>query len=76
MTLGAYGDRSTQRSVRRVPILPPEKLRMVPFGTGVTLLRSAPPIITDLRAWTERPDAAQLKTDRARAEALLRAGGT
>lgn len=76
VTLGAYGDRSTQRSVRRVPILPPEKLRMVPFGTGVTLLRSAPPIITDLRAWTERPDAAQLKTDRARAEALLRAGGT
>lgn len=74
--MGAYGERSSQRSVRRVPILPPEKIRTLPFGTGITLLRSAPPIITDLRPWMRRPDAAQLRTDRARVEALLRGGGS
>ena len=46
--------------------------RTLPFGTGVTLLRSAPPIITDLRAWTSRPDSTQLKEERAGIEARLR----
>jgi type IV secretion system protein VirD4 len=58
VTLGDHGSRSNQRSIRRVPILPPDRIRTLPFGTGVTLLRSAPPIITDLRAWTPRPDSA------------------
>lgn len=75
ITMGAYGDRSSQRSVRRVPIMPPERLRMLPFGTGVTLLRSAPPIITDLRAWTARRDAGQLRADRRKVEAFLKGGG-
>ena len=72
VTLGDHGTRSNQRSVRRVPILPPDRIRTLPFGTGVTLLRSAPPIVTDLRAWPTRPDASQLGTDRAAIEALLR----
>ena len=72
VTLGDHGTRSNQRSVRRVPILPPDRIRTLPFGTGVTLLRSAPPIVTDLRAWPTRPDAAQLGTDRSAIEALLR----
>ena len=59
------------RSVRRVPILPPDRIRTLPFGTGVTLLRSAPPIITDLTAWPTRPDAEALKRGRARLEQLL-----
>ncbi|MFD6094082.1 type IV secretory system conjugative DNA transfer family protein [Oerskovia sp. NPDC060338] len=71
VTLGDHGSRSNQRSVRRVPILPPDRIRTLPFGTGVTILRSAPPIVTDLRAWPSRPDAAQLRTDRAQVEALL-----
>ncbi|WP_114906677.1 type IV secretory system conjugative DNA transfer family protein [Ornithinimicrobium murale] len=71
VTLGDHGTRSNQRSVRRVPILPPDRIRTLPFGTGVTLLRSTPPIITDLRPWPSRPDAAQLKADRAEVEALL-----
>ncbi|UPW02900.1 TraM recognition domain-containing protein [Rhodococcus pyridinivorans] len=71
VTLGDRGTRSNQRSVRRVPILPPDRIRTLPFGTGVTLLRSAPPIVTDLRAWSSRPDASQLGTDRAAIEALL-----
>ncbi|GAA1558522.1 hypothetical protein GCM10009691_35710 [Brevibacterium picturae] len=70
-TVGDYGSRSNQRSVRRIAILPPDRIRTLPFGTAVTLLRSAPPIITDLRAWPNRPDGAQLKADRAEVERLL-----
>ena len=48
---------------------------MVPgSGTAVTLLRSAPPIITDLRAWTKRDDGERLKADRIEIEALLERG--
>lgn len=72
ITLGDHGTRQNQRSVRRVAIFPPDRLRTLPFGTAVTLLRAAPPIVTDLRAWPARPDADQLKTDRAEIEALLR----
>lgn len=72
VTLGDHGTRSNQRSVRRVPILPPDRIRTLPFGTGVTLLRSAPPIVTDLRPWPTRPDSAQLGIDRTAIEALLR----
>ena len=71
VTLGDHGTRSNQRSIRRIPILPPDRIRTLPFGTGVTLLRSAPPIVTDLRPWPARPDGEQLKTDRAEVEALL-----
>ncbi|MCH1882903.1 type IV secretory system conjugative DNA transfer family protein [Agrococcus sp. ARC_14] len=72
VTLGDRGTRSNQRSIRRIPILPPDRIRRLPFGTGITLLRSAPPIVTDLRAWPTRPDAAQLRRDRDELEALLR----
>ncbi len=72
ITLGDRGTRSNQRSVRRVPILPPDRIRTPPFGTGITMLRSAPPIVTDLRAWPTRQDAARLRSDRAELEALLR----
>lgn len=54
VTVGDYGSRSLQRSPRRLPILPPEKIRTLPFGTGLVLLRSAPPILTSLRRWTDR----------------------
>ncbi|MBS3940484.1 MAG: type IV secretory system conjugative DNA transfer family protein [Actinobacteria bacterium] len=72
-SIDAYGGRSSQRSLRRVPIMPADTLRTLPFGTGLTLLRTAPPIITDLRAWTDRPDADRLTTHRDQIEALLRA---
>ncbi|MDU7816483.1 MAG: TraM recognition domain-containing protein [Bacillota bacterium] len=72
VTLGDHGTRFNQRSIRRVPILPPDRIRTLPFGTGITMLRSAPPIVTDLRAWPTRPDAAQLRSDRDELEALLR----
>lgn len=70
-SIGDHGSRSAQRSVRRVPIMPPDVIRTLPFGTGLVLLRSAPPIVTRLRAWTTRSDAATLRENRAGIEALL-----
>ncbi|MDR0285221.1 MAG: TraM recognition domain-containing protein [Propionibacteriaceae bacterium] len=66
------GGLSTQRSIRRVPIMPPEAIRTLPFGSGVTLLRSARPIITDLRRWTSRRDGKQLIDSRTAVETVLR----
>jgi type IV secretory pathway TraG/TraD family ATPase VirD4 len=54
VTISDYGSRSLQRSSRRAPVMPPERIRMLPFGTGLILLRSAPPIVTRLRRWTSR----------------------
>jgi type IV secretory pathway TraG/TraD family ATPase VirD4 len=54
------GRRSTSRSVRRVPIMDTGRLRTLPFGTGVLLLRAARPIVLDLAPWTARRDAATL----------------
>ena len=70
-TVGDHGSRSAQRSIRRVPIMPPDTIRTLPFGTALVLLRSAPPIVTRMRTWTDRPDAAQLRTDRTGIENLL-----
>ena len=67
-----WGDRSTSVSTRTKPILEPARLRTLPFGKGVLLLRSAPPIILDLTRWTDRPDGEQLAADRTRLEERLR----
>ena len=72
VTYGDQGSRSAQRSIRRVPILPPDVLRTMPFGVGVVLLRTARPIITDLRPWTKRSDAKALTEGRRAVEAQLR----
>lgn len=53
--------------------MPPQAIRMLPFGISLVLLRAAPPIITDLRTWTSRPDADQLTADRTQVETLLQA---
>ncbi len=73
-TVGDHGSRSSQRSVRRVAIMPPDVIRTFPYGTALVLLRSAPPIVTRMREWTTRPDASQLRADRAGIETLLRHG--
>ena len=54
VTLGEFGARSIQRSTRRRQVMPPERIRMLPFGTGLVLLRSAPPIVVNLRSWPSR----------------------
>ncbi len=71
-----YGGRSLQRSIRRVPVLPPETLRSLPFGTGVVVLRSARPIVADLRSWLSRPDASRLRSERVVIEQAMRAAHT
>jgi high-affinity nickel-transport protein len=45
----------------------------VPFGHGVLLLRSAPPIMLSLQRWTDRRDAKALETGRANLEQTFRA---
>ncbi|AYF99307.1 type IV secretory system conjugative DNA transfer family protein [Protaetiibacter intestinalis] len=70
-TVGDHGSRSAQRSIRRVPIMPPDTIRTLPFGTALVLLRSAPPIVTRMRTWTDRSDANELRADRADIEATL-----
>ena len=74
ITIGERGMRSNQRSTRRVPIMPPDVIRTLPYGTALLLLRSAPPIVTRMREWTARPDASDLRADRARVEEQLRRG--
>ncbi|MCM3513832.1 TraG/TraD/VirD4 family protein [Nocardioides sp. P86] len=71
VSVGDYGSRSLQRSVRRVPVMPPEVIRTLPFGTALVLLRSAPPLVTDLRPWTARKNAERLREDRAFVESAL-----
>ncbi|MCY7299370.1 MAG: TraM recognition domain-containing protein, partial [Ilumatobacteraceae bacterium] len=71
-TIGDKGSRSSQRSIRRVPIMPPDSIRTLPFGTGLIMLRSAPPIIASLQMWTARPDAKALRANRAEIEGLMR----
>jgi type IV secretion system protein VirD4 len=74
-TIDAGGGRSHQRSIRRVPILPPDALRTMPFGLGTILLRAASPIVADLRPWTSRQNADQLAEQRRAIEQTLRAAG-
>jgi type IV secretory pathway TraG/TraD family ATPase VirD4 len=66
------GSRSTTSSVRRVPVLSTSRLRTLPFGTAVLLLRTAPPIVLDLRPWTARPDRAALAAAQTEVEDKLR----
>lgn len=72
ISVGDYGSRSLQRSTRRVPVMPPEIIRTLPFGTALVLLRSAPPLVTDLRPWTARKEAQELRSDRIDIESALR----
>ena len=72
ISVGDYGSRSLQRSMRRVPVMPPELIRTLPFSTALVLLRSAPPIVTDLRPWTARRVADSLTASRAQIEAAVR----
>ncbi|HZT67935.1 MAG TPA: TraM recognition domain-containing protein [Acidimicrobiales bacterium] len=67
------GEGSVTVSTRSRPILTPAQLRELPFGLGVLILRSAPPIMLALSPWTTRRDAAVLEADKARLEATVAA---
>ncbi len=51
---GNDGTRSRSSSLRRIPILDPGRLRTLPFGSSVLLLRSVPPAVMRMRPWTHR----------------------
>ena len=61
---GGSAGRSVSSVTRHRPILEPAELRRLPIGTGLLLLRSAPPIVMRLQPWTGRPDAAELTAAR------------
>ncbi|HZC51166.1 MAG TPA: TraM recognition domain-containing protein [Mycobacterium sp.] len=69
---GRDGHRSSSTSTHEVPILDTGRLRTLPFGKAVLLLRSAPPILLHLQPWTRRRDAASLTGERAEMETTLR----
>jgi type IV secretory pathway TraG/TraD family ATPase VirD4 len=71
-TRDPYGQHSTSTAIRRVPILNPGRLRTLPFGTGIALLRAAAPILVDLTPWTARADRAKLHAQRAAIETASR----
>lgn len=58
---GADGARSVSASTRRVPILPQDVIRTLPFGTGVLLARTSPPILLRMQPWTARHDADEIR---------------
>ncbi|MFK4088799.1 type IV secretory system conjugative DNA transfer family protein [Kribbella sp. NPDC020789] len=61
-----HGGRTTSTTTRRLPILPPDVIRTLPFGTGVLLARTAPPILLNMTPWTDRPDADAIRLSIAR----------
>lgn len=51
-----------------------DTIRTLPFGTGLFMLLAAPPVIDSLQMWTARPDAQELRANRAeKIEGLMRA---
>jgi type IV secretion system protein VirD4 len=73
---GADGRRSASWSLREVPVMDPSRLRMLPFGTAILMLRSARPIVLSMTSWTKRSDAAELRSSRARLEEAIERAST
>jgi type IV secretory pathway TraG/TraD family ATPase VirD4 len=72
---GRRGERTSSTVTHDVPILDPGRLRTLPFGQAVLLLRSAPPILLTLQPWTCRRDARLIRAQRTEVEDALRRGG-
>jgi type IV secretory pathway TraG/TraD family ATPase VirD4 len=62
---------TTSTSLRKVPILPPDAIRSIPFGSAVMLLSQADPIPLRMRPWTARPDASHIAAQQQAVEAQL-----
>lgn len=58
-------------SLRKVPILPPDAIRSIPFGSAVLLQSQSDPMPLRMRPWTARPDAPTITEQAARVEAEL-----
>jgi type IV secretion system protein VirD4 len=67
-SIGTDGHRSSSSSSREVPVMDTSRLRMLPFGTAVLMLRAARPIVLTMTSWTKRPEAAELQGSRRQLE--------
>jgi type IV secretory pathway TraG/TraD family ATPase VirD4 len=68
---------TTSTSLRKVPILPPDAIRAIPFGSAVMLQSQTEPFPLRMRPWTDRPDASRItREQRAVEDAILASGGT
>ena len=63
--------RSSSTSSREVPVMDTSRLRMLPFGTAVLMLRAARPIVLTMTSWTKRPEAAELQSSRRQLEGVI-----
>jgi type IV secretion system protein VirD4 len=70
-SIGPDGRQSHSSSLREVPVMDPSRLRMLPFGTAVLMLRAARPIVLTMTSWTKRAEAAELQSSRRRLEAVI-----
>jgi type IV secretory pathway TraG/TraD family ATPase VirD4 len=70
-SIGPDGRTTTSTSEREVAVMEPSRLRTLPFGTGVLLLRSARPIVLTLGQWVDRKDSQQLLDERADLERVI-----
>jgi type IV secretion system protein VirD4 len=57
---GPGGRTSTSTPEREVRVMETSRLRTLPFGTRVLLLRSARPIVLTLGRWVDRKDSQRL----------------
>jgi len=72
--LGLDANASTSTSLRKVPILPPDAIRSIPFGSAVMLLSQADAFPLRMRRWTARPDGDLIvRQQQALEDAILRA---
>ena len=62
---------TTSSSLRKVPILPPDAIRSIPFGSAVMLLSQADAFPLRMRRWTERPDGTLIARQQLDLEAEL-----
>jgi type IV secretory pathway TraG/TraD family ATPase VirD4 len=67
---------TTSTSLRKVPILPPDAIRSIPFGSAVMLLSQTEPFPLRMRPWTSRADASRIAAQTHDVEdAILASGG-
>jgi type IV secretion system protein VirD4 len=67
------GPKSRTETTRQRAIFDASRLRAIPLGYGVMLLRTTAPFILTLTPWTKRKDASALREQRRQVEEQLRA---
>jgi len=70
-SIGPNGRTTTSTSEREVRVMEPSRLRTLPFGTGVLLLRSGRPIVLTLGKWVDPKDSQRLLAQRAHLERVI-----